>query len=200
MSKHHLVQARGQTLAAPDDGPCTEPLPAEEPRPTPAPSEEQEDSVQTEGFQQVREAHRYELIEDYVELIAELIARHGRARQVQIAERLGVAQPTVAKMLKRLDRGGYLVLRPYQGAELTPKGQALADASRQRHQLIEAFLRALGVDEDNARRDAEGLEHHASQATLDAFRRYLDARVQTGAPVPGSGAAQKPSSGGADSH
>ncbi|MDO5103654.1 MAG: manganese-binding transcriptional regulator MntR [Lautropia sp.] len=131
------------------------------------------DVVQTEGFQQVRAAHRYELIEDYLELIAELLQRHGRARQVQIAERLGVAQPTVAKMLKRLDREGYLVWRPYQGVALTDKGRALAEASRRRHQLIEAFLLALGVDEVNARRDAEGLEHHASQATLDAFRRYL---------------------------
>lgn len=130
--------------------------------------------VRTEGFQQVRDAHRLELIEDYVELIAELIARHGRARQVQIAECLGVSQPTVARMLKRLDREGYLVLRPYQGAQLTARGQELADASRQRHQLVEAFLLAIGVDEDTARRDAEGLEHHASQPTLDAFRRHLE--------------------------
>ncbi|MDO4683465.1 MAG: manganese-binding transcriptional regulator MntR [Lautropia sp.] len=133
-----------------------------------------DDVVQTQGFQQVRDAHRYELIEDYVELIADLIQLHGRARQVQIAERLGVAQPTVARMLKRLDREGYLILRPYQGVTLTDKGRALAEASRQRHQLIEAFLLALGVDEVNARRDAEGLEHHASEATLDAFRRYLE--------------------------
>lgn len=133
-----------------------------------------DDVVQTQGFQQVRDAHRYELIEDYVELIADLIQLHGRARQVQIAERLGVAQPTVARMLKRLDREGYLILRPYQGVTLTEKGRALAEASRQRHQLIEAFLLALGVDEVNARRDAEGLEHHASEATLDAFRRYLE--------------------------
>ncbi|MDO4232558.1 MAG: manganese-binding transcriptional regulator MntR [Lautropia sp.] len=138
-------------------------------------SAEADDSlVRTEGFQQVRDAHRVELIEDYVELIAELIARHGRARQVQIAECLGVSQPTVARMLKRLDRDGYLVLRPYQGVQLTDKGQEVAEASRRRHLLVEAFLRAIGVDEITARRDAEGLEHHASQATLDAFSRYLE--------------------------
>ncbi|RMX02600.1 transcriptional regulator MntR [Corticibacter populi] len=131
-------------------------------------------STQMEGFQQVREAHRLELIEDYVELISDLIHSIGEARQVQIAERLGVAQPTVAKMLKRLEADGYVQLRPYQGTLLTDKGEAMAQYSRARHQLVESFLLALGVDEDSARRDAEGMEHHVSQATLDAFRHYLD--------------------------
>lgn len=133
-------------------------------------------SAQMEGFQQVREAHRLEIVEDYVELISDLLHGTGQARQVQIAERLGVAQPTVAKMLKRLEAEGYVQLRPYQGVQLTAQGEATAQYSRQRHQLVEAFLLALGVDADTARRDAEGMEHHASEATLQAFRRFLDQR------------------------
>lgn len=54
-----------------------------------------------EGFRQVREAHRRELIDDYVELISDLIMEVGEARQVDMAARLGVSQPTVAKMLKK---------------------------------------------------------------------------------------------------
>jgi len=137
-------------------------------------------TLQVAGFQQVREAHRLEIIEDYVELISDLLHSAGQARQVEIAERLGVAQPTVAKMLKRLEVEGYVVLRPYQGTLLTEKGEAMAQYSRQRHQLVEAFLLALGVDEDTARRDAEGMEHHVSEATLAAFRRYLDACQEKG--------------------
>ena len=53
-----------------------------------------------EGFRQVREAHRRELIDDYVELISDLIREVGEARQVDMAARLGVSQPKVAKMLK----------------------------------------------------------------------------------------------------
>lgn len=34
-----------------------------------------------EGFRQVREAHRRELIDDYVELISDLIREVGEARQ-----------------------------------------------------------------------------------------------------------------------
>ncbi|MDX1464419.1 MAG: MarR family transcriptional regulator, partial [Halomonas sp.] len=59
-----------------------------------------------QGFRKARDARRTELAEDYVELISDLIADSGEARQIDIARRLGVAQPTVAKMLKRLAEEG----------------------------------------------------------------------------------------------
>lgn len=133
-------------------------------------------SIHMEGFQQVREAHRQELIEDYVELISDLIRDGGEARQVDIAARIGVAQPTVAKMLKRLATAGLIVQRPYRGVFLTPEGEALAEASRARHHVVETFLLTLGVDADTARRDAEGMEHHVSEATLAVFRRFIASR------------------------
>lgn len=129
-----------------------------------------------ESFRQVREAHRTELVEDYVELISDLLADGGEARQVDIAARMGVAQPTVAKMLKRLVRDGFVVQRPYRGVFLTPAGEALAAESRRRHQTVERFLLALGVDADTARRDAEGIEHHVSEATLSAFEAFARER------------------------
>lgn len=130
--------------------------------------------VHMESFRQVREARRAELVEDYVELISDLLVDGGEARQVDIAARLGVAQPTVAKMLKRLVRDGWVVQRPYRGVFLTPAGEALAASSRQRHQIVERFLLALGIDESTARRDAEGIEHHVSEATVAAFAAFLE--------------------------
>ena len=144
----------------------TAPPPAEPPRMVDA-------TVHVESFRQAREARRQERVDDYVELIADLIQEDGEARQVEIAARLGVTQPTVAKMLGRLAEAGYVVRRPYRGVFLTPEGQALAEASRARHRVVEDFLLALGVDADCARRDAEGIEHHVSKATLDAFARVL---------------------------
>lgn len=129
--------------------------------------------LHVESFRQVREAHRMELVEDYVELISDLLSDGGEARQVDIATRLGVAQPTVAKMLKRLVRDGWVVQRPYRGVFLTEAGEALAAASRQRHQTVERFLIALGVDEATARRDAEGIEHHVSEVTLAVFEEFV---------------------------
>ncbi len=125
-----------------------------------------------EGFRQVREAHRRELIDDYVELISDLIREVGEARQVDMAARLGVSQPTVAKMLKRLASVGLIEMIPWRGVFLTPEGEKLAQKSRERHQLVENFLLVLGVSPEIARRDAEGMEHHVSEETLVKFREF----------------------------
>lgn len=92
-----------------------------------------------EGFRQVREAHRRELIDDYVELISDLIREVGEARQVDMAARLGVSQPTVAKMLKRLASVGLIEMIPWRGVFLTAEGEKLAQESRERHQIVENF-------------------------------------------------------------
>ncbi|MGK9172419.1 manganese-binding transcriptional regulator MntR [Yokenella regensburgei] len=129
-----------------------------------------------EGFRQVREAHRRELIDDYVELISDLIHEVGEARQVDMAARLGVSQPTVAKMLKRLATVGLIEQIPWRGVFLTPEGEKLAQASRERHQIVESFLLVLGVSPEIARRDAEGMEHHVSEETLERFRLFTQQR------------------------
>ena len=125
-----------------------------------------------EGFRQVREAHRRELIDDYVELISDLIREVGEARQVDMAARLGVSQPTVAILLKRLATLGLIEMIPWRGVFLTTEGEKLAQESRERHQIVENFLLVLGVSPEIARRDAEGMEHHVSEETLDAFRLF----------------------------
>lgn len=122
----------------------------------------------------VRHAHETELVEDYVELVADLIDSKGEARAVDLAHRFGVAQATVAKMLRRLDERGLVVREPYRAILLTEAGRDLAEQSRRRHALVLDFLLALGVPEEAARRDAEGIEHHASDLTLDSMRRFLE--------------------------
>jgi DtxR family manganese transport transcriptional regulator len=132
--------------------------------------------VQAEAFRQAREARKAELFEDYVELIDDLIRDGGEARQVDIACRLGVAQPTVARMLRRLIDEGLVLRRPYRGVFLTEKGRTLAEQSRLRHEVVERFLIDLGVSPEVARRDAEGIEHHVSDDTLEAFQRFSEKR------------------------
>ncbi|MDX1000829.1 manganese-binding transcriptional regulator MntR [Sinorhizobium medicae] len=130
--------------------------------------------TQMESFKQARHNRRSELVEDYVELIADLLADGGEARQVDIAQRLGVAQPTVAKMLKRLIAEGYIQQRPYRGVFLTDIGKELARVSRERHQIVESFLCSIGVSVETARMDAEGIEHHVSPETLEALKRFTE--------------------------
>jgi DtxR family transcriptional regulator, manganese transport regulator len=133
--------------------------------------------IQSEGFRQAREARRTALVEDYVELIADLLAEGHEARQVDIACRLGVSQPTVAKMLARLATDGLVTRRPYRGIFLTEAGRKVAEDSRARHRVVEAFLCALGISPDAARIDAEGMEHYVGSETLAAFQRAIDVGV-----------------------
>ena len=119
----------------------------------------------------MREAHKYEATEDYVELIDDLINAYGEARLVDLANRMGVAQPTVSKTLARLQRDGYITSEPYRSIFLTDKGKQLAETSRVRHDVVFQFLLAIGVSSEVAKRDAEGMEHHVSEETLKIFKK-----------------------------
>jgi len=132
--------------------------------------------AQAEMFGHVRQAHSMESTEDYVELIDDLIRSHGEARLVELAERLGVSQPTASKTVTRLQRDGFVTSEPYRSIFLTDKGKALADAARARHDLVYRFLLAIGVSEPTAGRDSEGVEHHVSDETLAAFERIIAER------------------------
>jgi DtxR family transcriptional regulator, manganese transport regulator len=126
-------------------------------------------------FRCTREAHQSEVAEDYVELIAELIDDGGEARSVDIARRLGVTPATVANTVARLQRAGLVAFAPYRSIFLTQEGRALAERCRRRHEVVLAFLRSIGVGEEAARRDAEGIEHHVGDETLAAFERLTRA-------------------------
>lgn len=133
----------------------------------------QDADAQAEAFASVRQAHLMESTEDYVELIDDLIRSQGEARLVEVAERLGISQPSASKTLTRLQREGFVTSEPYRSIFLTDKGKLLADTARERHDLVYRFLCAIGVSEDTAKIDSEGVEHHVSQETLDAFRRII---------------------------
>ncbi len=124
-------------------------------------------------FGKARQARSATLTEDYVELIADLLAAHGEARATEVAKRLGVTHPTALKSIARLKREGLATSRPYRGIFLTEAGQALAERVRARHRLMVELLQAVGVPLEAAEADAEGMEHHASDATLKAFARFL---------------------------
>lgn len=132
--------------------------------------------TQAQGFVQARAARSASLLEDYVELIADLLAALGEARATEIAKRMGVAIPTAIKNIGRLKREGLVNSRPYRGIFLTAAGDELAGRVKARHRLVIDLLLAVGVPAEAAEADAEGMEHHASIATLEAFRKFIATR------------------------
>jgi len=120
-----------------------------------------------------RTARASALAEDYVEIIADLLERDGEARPTDVARRLGVTHATAIKTIGRLKRDGLAHAKPYRGVFLTDAGHAMARRVQARHRTVLAFLTAIGVPADVAQADAEGIEHHVSDATLLAFERFL---------------------------
>ena len=124
------------------------------------------------SFLKVRNAHKTENTEDYLELISELLTKKGEARIVDIANRLRIAQATANKTIKRLQSQGYIKKEPYRSLFLTLKGQKIASYSRKRHNIVYNFLINLGLDLKTAEADSEGIEHHVSQKTLKKMEKF----------------------------
>lgn len=138
----------------------------------PSPKKLVDAKTQASWFSRVREAHQSETTEDYVELIADLIATQNEARLSDLAQRMGVSHPTANKVISRLIQEGYVTSQPYRAIFLTSKGEALAKACKTRHEIVLNFLIRLGVDPKIAEFDAEGIEHHLSKETLAIMKAY----------------------------
>ncbi|MEK4487470.1 transcriptional regulator MntR [Psychrobacillus sp. FSL H8-0484] len=106
-------------------------------------------------------------MEDHIEQIYMLIEQKGYARVSDIAEALSVLPSSVTKMVQKLDKDGFLIYEKYRGLTLTTKGMKLGKRLVKRHDLLEDFLRIIGVEEGNIYADVEGIEHHLSWNSID---------------------------------
>ncbi len=130
------------------------------------------ESAASNQHQRTRRDHANETAEDYVEAIAMIQAKRGSCRLTDLSKHFLVSHVTVSKILSRLEREGLVATVPYAPVKLTGAGEQLAKKSRARHEIVFAFLLALGVQPAIAEIDAEGIEHHVSQETLACMKQY----------------------------
>ncbi|UOF88901.1 transcriptional regulator MntR [Fodinisporobacter ferrooxydans] len=109
-------------------------------------------------------------MEDYLEKIYELMKEKGYARVSDIASSLDVQPSSVTKMIQKLDEKNFVTYEKYRGIVLTPRGEQLGKTMKQRHKMLEQFLRMLGVSEEAIQKDVEGIEHHVSPSTMNALK------------------------------
>jgi Mn-dependent DtxR family transcriptional regulator len=130
-------------------------------------------------LESIRDAHNVQKVgrttrmEDYLEVIYELITRKGYATTVDISDYLNVSSPSVTKMLQRLNESGHVNYERYRGISLTETGVTVAKNMHERHGVLADFLKMIGVDEDTANRDAEGIEHHLHPETLKKLEEFI---------------------------
>ncbi|MGI0022092.1 MAG: metal-dependent transcriptional regulator, partial [Nitrososphaeraceae archaeon] len=70
----------------------------------------------------VKKEDRTDRMEDYLEVIYELVEQKGYATTVDISSYLNVSSPSVTKMMQKLDETGYLNYEKYRGIKLTNEG------------------------------------------------------------------------------
>jgi Mn-dependent DtxR family transcriptional regulator len=112
-------------------------------------------------------------VEDYLEVISELVDMKGYAATLDISRYMNVSAPSVTKMLKKLDGDGYLEYEKYYGINLTEKGQRIADIIKQKHGILLEFFEILGIGKEIANQDAEGIEHHLNPKTIRQIRKFV---------------------------
>jgi Mn-dependent DtxR family transcriptional regulator len=112
-------------------------------------------------------------MEDYLEIIGELVELKGYATTLDISRYMNVSAPSVTKMLQRLDENGFLEYEKYHGINLTDKGIQVAEGIRQKHGILLEFFEILGVGYETANQDAEGIEHHLNPKTIKQLRKFI---------------------------
>jgi len=131
------------------------------------------ESIRYANHVRKEEDYRTARMEDYLEVIYELIQYKGYATTIDISEYLNVSSPSVTKMVQKLNESGHLNYEKYRGIRLTDKGTLVAKNIRERHGLLAEFLKIIGVDEDTANKDAEGIEHHLQPKTLGKLENFI---------------------------
>lgn len=112
-------------------------------------------------------------MEDYLEVISELIELKGYAIPLDISNYMNVSPPSVTKMLRRLDEDKYIDYTKYQGLKLTSLGENVANEIRQKHSDLLEFFIMLGIDNSTANQDVEGIEHHLNPKTTKRLRKFI---------------------------
>ena len=130
-------------------------------------------------LESIKAAHKSERgsssarMEDYLEVISELVELKGYATTLDISRYMNVSAPSVTKMLHRLDDSGFLEYEKYHGINLTDKGSQVAEGIRQKHGILLEFFEILGIGDEIANQDIEGIEHHLNTKTIRQLRKFI---------------------------
>ena len=118
--------------------------------------------------------HIQESGEMYLETIHVLSQKKGEVRSIDVCEYMGYSKPSVSRAMGILKNAGYIEVDKHGYITLTDEGLSLAEKMYSRHTLLTSMLVKLGVDEQVAAEDACKIEHHISEATFDAIKKFVE--------------------------
>ncbi len=111
-------------------------------------------------------------MEDYLEMIYRNSLTEGYMRIHTLASLLNVTAPSATKMVQKLSRLGFLDYKKYGIIALTESGSKAGAYLLKRHEIIEGFLKCLGIKEDMLV-ETELIEHSVSHITLKRLELFI---------------------------
>lgn len=108
-------------------------------------------------------------MEDYLEMIYRNSLVEGYMRINILSELLNVQAPSATKMVQKLSKLGLLDYKKYGIIFLTENGREIGKFLLHRHNIIETFLKNLGVKE-SLLIETELIEHSISANTLNRIK------------------------------
>ena len=118
--------------------------------------------------------------EMYLETILLLSKKSPHVRSIDVGEHMGFSKPSVSRAIGLLKSGGYVNMDKDGYLTLTDAGAEVARKIYERHELLSGFLIALGVSEETASADACKIEHHISDESFDAIKKYVEGLKKEG--------------------
>lgn len=114
-----------------------------------------------------------ESTEMYLETIHVLHQEKEKVHAVDIAKRMGYSKPTISERMTKLRNMGYVKM---DGSNilLTAEGESIARKIYERHVLLTALFKSIGVSEETASEDACRVEHYISDETFHCLREHYD--------------------------
>jgi len=112
--------------------------------------------------------------EMYIEAIHVLSKRGTPVHSVEVGEFMGFSKPSVSRAMGLLKKQGLVVTDGEGHLHLTEAGLAVAEKIYERHTMLTELLVSLGVEREIAAEDACKIEHHISDESFEAIKRYVN--------------------------
>ncbi len=116
--------------------------------------------------------------ENYLEAILMISERKKDVHAIDVVNELKFSKPSVSIMLKKLRDNGYIIIDENNHLHLTDEGMKIATKIYERHKILTAILKELGVSDEIAEEDACKIEHDLSDVTWDAVRKYYKNKLE----------------------
>lgn len=112
-------------------------------------------------------------LEDYLELICNLLETSESVKAVELARKLNVSRASVSEALAKLADKNLIVYEGHKGITITPKGLEKAQEVISKHKVLTSFFESiLGLDKTLSDETACKVEHVISSVVFDRMKEF----------------------------